>query len=68
MKEKIVHHLVHIHELKHLGSIFYMGCGYKYKLNEKGIKNCSHIAYVTCKRCLKKFKLNQRKKRITALV
>lgn len=53
---KTVHHLIHIHELKHLGSIYYLGCGRKFKLNEKGLLNCSHIEVVTCKKCLELFK------------
>lgn len=55
MKGKI-HHLIHIHELPRLGSIYYLGCGRKYKLKDNGLPSCSHIQMVDCKKCLEAFK------------
>lgn len=54
MKGKI-HHLIHIHELKNLGSIYYLGCGRKYKLKDNGLPSCSHISMVDCESCKKAY-------------
>ena len=58
-----VHHLIHIHDKpSHPGfHIYYVGCGRKWLLKDKGLKNCSHIELVDCKKCIQKYKKKAKK-------
>lgn len=56
IENKVIHHLVYIHPLKYLSPLYYMGCGRKFFLKDKGLLNCSHIEMVTCKQCLREYK------------
>lgn len=48
---KIVHHLINIKS-----ELYFLGCGRTFKLQEKGLRNCSHIEMVSCKKCKDRYR------------